>query len=103
MAADRFDSLARSFTRAGSRRRALTTIVGGALASIGMPSLAAATAKPQAERSKAKKKPCRVPPKIRYRHPKKGSRQEQSGCNKCCGGSFVQLSVSKGRCCSHNG
>jgi hypothetical protein len=91
----RFERLSRSLTAVRSRRATLAAVLSGALATIGVSSVALA-------KSKAKWR-CRLPGKVCFRKPKKGSPSEKANCTFCCSGRFVLLSSKKGRCCSDEG
>jgi hypothetical protein len=81
----RFDTLTRSLTTAGSRRRALTTVLGGALGLVAAASLDDAV---------AKKKPC-PPCKKRKKGKCKAKLPDGTACSggACQGGSCVATAV----------
>ena len=91
----RVDTVARDLSRSRSRRGALAAVISGALATVGVSSVAQA-------KSKAKWR-CRLPGTVCLRKPKKGSPSEKAGCTFCCSGRFLLLSSKKGRCCSDEG
>jgi len=107
-----FDDLARAWAEgAATRRKALRVLTGGALAAVGVTSLADAKSRVKGDgkvkkhddrgHNKHKNNLCNPSGKTCFLNPRKGSRGETRACKLCCG-SFIQTTASKGRCCNHN-
>jgi hypothetical protein len=95
-----FDELVARLASGQSRRKALMGIAGGALASVGVTSVASAKnrkARAEGSRNKAKAEAC-IPTGKKCPAPKpRGKSKKKLGCNKCCQ-RFVDTSGSKNKC-----
>jgi hypothetical protein len=105
-----FDNLARALAEgSATRRNALRVLTGGALASVGMKSLAGVAEKAKGDRKVKKQgsggqkaRTCLPPGRTCLLKTKRGTASEKRACKLCCG-SVTQLTGKQGRCCNHNG